>query len=64
MKALKTFRDSEDGAVTVDWVVLAAMVVALGALAGTAMNTEVTAFLGTLAGDVEAFVTGAHNGTF
>ena len=37
----KTFRNDEDGAVTVDWVVLTAAVVGLGILAMTAINTGV-----------------------
>ena len=35
---IKNFRNDEDGAVTVDWVVLTAAVVALGLLVGTAIE--------------------------
>ena len=37
----KTFRNDEEGAVTVDWVVLTAAVVGLGILAMAAINTGV-----------------------
>ena len=53
MKTLKTFRDSEDGAVTVDWVVLAAMIAALCVLAATLMNGEVSTALSNLAQDIK-----------
>lgn len=39
IKLLKTFRTDEDGAVTVDWVVLTAAVVALAGAAYTAIET-------------------------
>lgn len=39
---LKRFRKSESGAVTVDWVVLTAAVVALGVAAAAAMTTGTT----------------------
>jgi Flp pilus assembly pilin Flp len=42
---IKNFRENEDGAVTVDWVVLTAAIVALGLLVGNqimiAANKEV-----------------------
>jgi Flp pilus assembly pilin Flp len=38
----KKFRQDEDGAVTVDWVVLTAAVVALGTAGVTAMNGKIT----------------------
>ncbi|MDP3338802.1 Flp family type IVb pilin [Frigidibacter sp.] len=37
----KNFRNDEDGAVTVDWVVLTAAVVGLGIIAMGAINTGV-----------------------
>ena len=57
---IKNFRNDEDGAVTVDWVVLTAAVVLLGALVGgfvsdgasdlsTAIGAEMTAQATTLA---------------
>ena len=36
---LKTFRNDEDGAVTVDFVVLTAAIVVLGLAVGTALST-------------------------
>jgi Flp pilus assembly pilin Flp len=45
LKFIKNFRNDEDGAVTVDWVVLTAAIVALGLLVGNqimiAANNEV-----------------------
>jgi Flp pilus assembly pilin Flp len=35
---IKNFRNDEDGAVTVDWVVLTAAIVALGLLVGTSVS--------------------------
>ena len=50
---IKTLRDDEDGAVTVDWVVLTAAIVGLGiavltAISGgtTALSTSIAAELG------------------
>jgi Flp pilus assembly pilin Flp len=45
---IKNFRNDEDGAVTVDWVVLTAAIVALGLAVGTAVSNGAT----DLAGDV------------
>lgn len=56
MKTLKTFRDREDGAVTVDWVVLAAMIAALCVLAATLMNGEVSTALSNLAQDIHTVI--------
>ena len=39
---LKKFKNDEDGAVTVDWVVLTAAVVALGGFAAAAITTGAT----------------------
>ena len=39
---IKKFNREEDGAVTVDWVVLTAAVVGLGVLALTTIRTETT----------------------
>ena len=36
---IKNFRNDEDGAVTVDWVVLTAAVVALGLAVGSTVST-------------------------
>lgn len=42
IRVFKNFRKDEDGAVTVDWVVLTAAVVALAGAAYTAINTGTT----------------------
>jgi len=39
---IKNFRNDEDGAVTVDWVVLTAAIVALGLLVGTTVKNAAT----------------------
>ena len=39
---IKNFRNDEDGAVTVDWVVLTAALVALGLAVGTTVSTGAT----------------------
>lgn len=52
IKFIKNFRKDEDGAVTVDWVVLTAAVVGL-AVAGVA---TVSNGVDTLAGDIESGV--------
>ncbi len=41
-KLFKTFRNNEDGAVTVDWVVLTAAVVGLAVAAYTSIQTGAT----------------------
>jgi Flp pilus assembly pilin Flp len=50
---LKTFRKDEDGAVTVDWVVLTAAVVGLAIAAYTAIETNANDLI-TAAGDAVA----------
>jgi Flp pilus assembly pilin Flp len=40
---IKNFRNDEDGAVTVDWVVLTAAIVALGLVVGTQVRTAAVA---------------------
>ncbi|PUB16313.1 Flp family type IVb pilin [Yoonia sediminilitoris] len=50
---LKTFRNDEDGAVTVDFVVLTAAIVVLGLAIGAALTRGAT----DLAGDIEANLT-------
>jgi Flp pilus assembly pilin Flp len=40
---IKNFRNDEDGAVTVDWVVLTAAIVALGLVVGTQVRTATVA---------------------
>jgi len=53
----KSFRNDEDGAVTVDWVVLTAAVVGLGIVAMGAINSgvkDLTSKTNTALGSVEA----------
>ncbi len=42
---IKTFRDDEDGAVTVDWVVLTAAVVGLAIAAYSSIETSATGLI-------------------
>ncbi|NHM19779.1 hypothetical protein [Tritonibacter mobilis] len=56
MKTLKTFRNSEDGAVSVDWVVLTAAIAALCALTAHFMNDEIFASLGVLVADLKTII--------
>ena len=51
---IKTFRNDEDGAVTVDWVVLTAAVVALAGAAYTAIETGAS----NLSSDTGSFIEG------
>lgn len=51
---LKTFRNDEDGAVTVDFVVLTAAVVLMGLAVGTALSNGAE----DLAGDIESNLVG------
>ncbi|WP_171100369.1 MULTISPECIES: hypothetical protein [unclassified Ruegeria] len=53
IKFIKNFRKDEDGAVTVDWVVLTAAVVALAAIA----YNQISAGASDLAGDVSTALT-------
>ncbi|MTH97313.1 MULTISPECIES: hypothetical protein [Alphaproteobacteria] len=54
IKFIKNFRKDEDGAVTVDWVVLTAAVVALAAVAYNQVRTGAS----DLADSVESALTG------
>ncbi|WP_126976873.1 Flp family type IVb pilin [Frigidibacter oleivorans] len=49
---VKTFRNDEDGAVTVDWVVLTAAVVGLGIVAMTAIGPAIRTMSGNIASDI------------
>ena len=49
---IKNFKNDEDGAVTVDWVVLTAAIVALGLVVGNAVNTAATSKAGAIVGDI------------
>ena len=54
---IKNFRRDEDGAVTVDWVVLTAAIVALGLVVGTSVKGGTTALATDLGNDMSAMVT-------
>ncbi|THH37241.1 hypothetical protein E4Z66_09985 [Aliishimia ponticola] len=54
IKFIKNFRKDENGAVTVDWVVLTAAVVGLAVAAYTSIETGATG----LTGDTETFLDG------
>lgn len=56
---IKNFRADEDGAVTVDWVVLTAAIVGLGLAVLTSVRTGAT----DLAGDIESNLTGTVVGS-
>ncbi|MAQ35817.1 MULTISPECIES: hypothetical protein [Thioclava] len=53
---IKKFHDEEDGAVTVDWVVLTAAVVGLGAAAMALIRTQT----GELSGKIATYLDGAE----
>lgn len=59
MNFIKNFRNDEDGAVTVDWVVLTAAVVALAAAAYGSIESGVT----TLSTATETAITTSTGGT-
>ncbi|MCC1492252.1 Flp family type IVb pilin [Cognatishimia sp. F0-27] len=54
MNFLKTFRRDEDGAVTVDWVVLTAAVVGLAIASYTAIETNANGLITAAGGAVAA----------
>lgn len=54
IKFIKNFRKDEDGAVTVDWVVLTAAVVALAGAAYTSINDGAVALTSTTGDFIEA----------
>ncbi len=51
---IKNFRKDEDGAVTVDFVVLTAALVILGLLVGTALTRGATDLAGEIRSELEA----------
>lgn len=57
-KLARKIRTEEDGAVTVDWVVLTAAIVALGALAMTAISTGTKG----LSDNISSYLTGVEVG--
>lgn len=58
IKFFKNFKKDEDGAVTVDWVVLTAAVVGLGIAGVTTVKTGVGTLASTISTDVGATKTG------
>jgi len=54
IKFIKNFRNDEDGAVTVDWVVLTAAVVALAGAAYSSIQDGATALTSTTGDFIEA----------
>ena len=63
LKFIKTFRNDEDGAVTVDWVVLTAAVVAMAAGAYSLISSNVTDALTSVGSNLESAVGGTDTGT-
>jgi len=57
MNFIKNFRKDEDGAVTVDWVVLTAAVVGLAIAAFSSINTSATALKDQIVTDIDSQVT-------
>ncbi|MBR9653032.1 Flp family type IVb pilin [Thalassovita aquimarina] len=58
---IKTFRKDEDGAVTVDWVVLTAAVVGLGIAAVTTVSGGINTAATTLTNDLSTDMTTASS---
>jgi Flp pilus assembly pilin Flp len=54
---IKNFRENEDGAVTVDWVVLTAAIVALGLLVGNQIMIAANNEVADIAGDMSTGAT-------
>ena len=55
-KLVKNFRNDEEGAVTVDWVVLTAAIVGLGLLVMTTVTTGLSTAATTMTNDIGAAV--------
>ncbi len=62
IKFFKNFRKDEDGAVTVDWVVLTAAVVALAGAAYTSIERGATGLTENTAGYLEGIEVGGGDG--
>ena len=54
MNFIKNFRKDEDGAVTVDWVVLTAAIVGLAVVAFGTIKENTEALTAQIAGDIES----------
>ncbi|MFG6590588.1 Flp family type IVb pilin [Sulfitobacter sp. 1A12157] len=59
MNFIKNFRKDEDGAVTVDWVVLTAAIVGLAIVAFNTIGDNVETMSGNIATDITNFETTA-----
>lgn len=55
---LKNFKQDEDGAVTVDWVVLTAAIVGLGIAVLTSVSGGVNTLAETISNDLSTYTTG------
>ena len=62
MNFIKNFRADEDGAVTVDWVVLTAAVVGLAVAAYTSIETGAESITANTATYLDGIVVGATDG--
>ena len=57
---LKNFKQDEDGAVTVDWVVLTAAIVGLGIAVLTSVSGGVNTLAETISNDLSTYTTGIN----
>ena len=62
LNIFKNFRKDEDGAVTVDWVVLTAAIVGLGLVVMTTVGGAIKTNATTVASDITATVGAASSG--
>lgn len=62
-KLFKNFKKDEDGAVTVDWVVLTAAIVGLGIVVMNVVGGQLKTTATSLAKNINSSVTGSANGT-
>ncbi|MGH1368689.1 MAG: Flp family type IVb pilin [Maritimibacter sp.] len=59
-KLVNQFRADEDGAVTVDWVVLTAAIVGLGIAVLTSVSDGTTSLADTISGELDTMTIMAH----
>ncbi len=62
LNIFKNFHKDEDGAVTVDWVVLTAAIVGLGLVVMTTVGNSIKSNASTVASDITATVGAASSG--
>lgn len=62
-KLFKNFKKDEDGAVTVDWVVLTAAIVGLGIVVMNVVGGQLKSTATSLASNINSSVTGSANGS-